>query len=590
MISPEIAANEPSWWTDERYAIYDLSPNSAIAYPAHNEALDFSDEEATYEVRGYAYAGGGRRVTRVELSLDKGRTWRLAAIDYAEDKYRDAQPTHLYGGLLDMAEQETCFCWCFWSYTVSVAELRHTEDLVVRAMDEGMCVQPRDMYWNVMGMMNNPWFRLAVHKDERETCLRFEHPTQPALYPGGWMERVKKEGGDISNGYWGEQIGDEASRPVAEDEAQQISMTNPEVKDTISFEQLCEHELEDAPWFVVEDQVYDGTSFLKEHPGGAQSITAAAGQDVTEEFVAIHSETAKAMMKDYHIGSLDERSRDALLNGERTTSDSSDSQSPVFLERRNWKKAILHSKSNVSRNARLFTFKLDHEDQQLGLPVGQHILMKLRDPATREVIIRPYTPISSPNKRGFVDVLIKVYFDTEDRKGGKMSQAMEAIPTGHTIEIKGPLGKFEYLGSGKCKKNESERHVKTFIMISGGTGITPIYQLLSEITTDAKDETKCILLNSNHSVEDILCNSELVAFATSKKNNCEIHCTLTQPPDDWKALRGRIDGQMLKKFAGRSSFEAGNVMVLVCGPGLFEKSVHNSLLDDGWTDEDIVFF
>ena len=145
MVSPDIAANEPSWWTDERYAIYDLSPNSAIAYPAHDETIDLSDEAATYDVRGYAYAGGGRRVTRVELSLDKGRTWRLADIDYAEDKYRDAQPVNLYGGLLDMNEQEACFCWCFWTLVVRVAELRDADDLVVRAMDEGMSVQPRDM-------------------------------------------------------------------------------------------------------------------------------------------------------------------------------------------------------------------------------------------------------------------------------------------------------------------------------------------------------------------------------------------------------------------------------------------------------------
>lgn len=32
MVSPEESANDPKWWTDDRYAIYDLSPNSAICY------------------------------------------------------------------------------------------------------------------------------------------------------------------------------------------------------------------------------------------------------------------------------------------------------------------------------------------------------------------------------------------------------------------------------------------------------------------------------------------------------------------------------------------------------------------------------
>ena len=85
MISPEESANKPEWWKDERYAIYDLSTNSAIAYPAHNERLGLVNGPEMYRARGYAYAGGGRRITRVEVSLDQGRTWRLADFYYADD-------------------------------------------------------------------------------------------------------------------------------------------------------------------------------------------------------------------------------------------------------------------------------------------------------------------------------------------------------------------------------------------------------------------------------------------------------------------------------------------------------------------------
>jgi len=37
-----------------------------------------SQSDGSYTVRGYAYGGGGRRVTRVEVSLDEGATWTLA--------------------------------------------------------------------------------------------------------------------------------------------------------------------------------------------------------------------------------------------------------------------------------------------------------------------------------------------------------------------------------------------------------------------------------------------------------------------------------------------------------------------------------
>jgi nitrate reductase (NAD(P)H) len=72
-VSPEMAAEDKKWWTDERYAIYDLNVNSVAAYPEHEETLDLTTCGKTYTAKGYAYAGGGRRITRVEISLDKGK-------------------------------------------------------------------------------------------------------------------------------------------------------------------------------------------------------------------------------------------------------------------------------------------------------------------------------------------------------------------------------------------------------------------------------------------------------------------------------------------------------------------------------------
>jgi nitrate reductase (NAD(P)H) len=61
--------------------------NSAIVAPDHHETLGVSKEDLeatvdspqrTYTIRGYAYSGGGRRVTRCEVTLDEGLTWQLA--------------------------------------------------------------------------------------------------------------------------------------------------------------------------------------------------------------------------------------------------------------------------------------------------------------------------------------------------------------------------------------------------------------------------------------------------------------------------------------------------------------------------------
>ena len=43
----------------------------------------------------------------------------------------------------------------------------------------------------------------------------------------------------------------------------------------------------------MDGQVYDATEYLDEHPGGADSILILAGDDATEDFMAIHSMDAK---------------------------------------------------------------------------------------------------------------------------------------------------------------------------------------------------------------------------------------------------------------------------------------------------------
>lgn len=284
MVSPEESAKDPKWWMDDRYAIYDLNPNSAMCYPAHDERLSLSNGSQRYRTRGYAYSGGGRRVTRVEISLDKGTSWRLADIDYPEDRYREVEK-QMFGGRLDMSWRESCFCWCQWSLELSVTELKGAKDILVRAMDDSMNVQPRDMYWSVLGMMNNPWFRVTICNEGN--FLRFEHPTLPALQPGGWMERVKKAGGNLVNGYWGESIGEQEVKTSVAEVPPEVSMVKEGLKSFITVEELRAHDNKDSPWFVVNGEVYDGTKFLEGHPGGATSIIAAAGIDSTDEFMAI---------------------------------------------------------------------------------------------------------------------------------------------------------------------------------------------------------------------------------------------------------------------------------------------------------------
>ncbi|KAA8651830.1 nitrate reductase NiaD [Aspergillus tanneri] len=577
MVSPEMASNDPKWWRDDRYAIYDLNVNSSVVYPENNEVLDISLAGPSYTVRGYAYAGGGRRVTRVEISLDKGKCWRLADIHYAEDKYRDFEG-YLYGGRVDMSWRETCFCWCFWSLSIAMSELENSDAILVRAMDESLSIQPRDMYWSVLGMMNNPWFRVTITKENG--TLKFEHPTHPTL-PGGWMERVKKSGGNLLNGNWGEiQEGEE---PVIPEPIKEINMKKDGLKRWINLQEFQNHASDQSPWFVVNGEVYDGTAFLEGHPGGAQSIISSAGLDVSQDFLTIHSETAKAMMPDYHLGTMDKASLKALNTN---TSSTSDEQRSTFLQSRSWTKARFVKKTSISWDTRIFTFQLEHERQTLGLPIGQHLMLKVSDTSSKEAIIRSYTPISESSKEGSMDLLVKIYFESQATQGGKMTTALDRLPLGSTVECKGPTGRFEYLGNGKVLISGKERRVRSFIMICGGTGITPIFQVLRAVIQDQEDPTSCVVLNGNRQEEDILCKNELDAFEASDNNKCKVVHTLTKASVSWTGHRGRISEDILEEYVVPSEEN----MVLVCGPETMENSVRQILLSRGWREQDLHFF
>jgi nitrate reductase (NAD(P)H) len=167
-----------------------------------------------------------------------------------------------------------------------------------------------------------------------------------------------------------------------------------------------------------------------------------------------------------------------------------------------------------------------------------------------------------------------------------MSQAMDALPIGHFIEMKGPIGKFEYLGKGKCLIMGKERSIKSFVMICGGSGITPIYQVFRAVMRDCEDTTNCVIFDGNRLFEDILCKDELEELSNGNDHKCKVLHTLTKAPEDWKGLRGRINAELVRNNCVRSD----ESLVLICGPEALEKTMHVALLEGGWSEEQLMFF
>ena len=142
---------------------------------------------------------------------------------------------------------------------------------------------------------------------------------------------------------------------------------------------------------------------------------------------------------------------------------------------------------------------------------------------------RKYTPISKVDQKGSVDLLIKVYRPNERfPSGGKLSSFMEKLVPGEEMQFEGPLGRLSYLGLGKTVVSQSA--VKTysrFNLIAGGTGITPVYQVIRAVLDNPQDHTCLALLFANKHEEDILLRQELLHY---EKKGLHLQLTLDSPP------------------------------------------------------------
>ena len=71
----EKLADSENWWEKPEYIFNELNINSAVTSPAHGEHIrcnyELNSDEKEYLVKGYAYTGGGRKITRCEISLKR---------------------------------------------------------------------------------------------------------------------------------------------------------------------------------------------------------------------------------------------------------------------------------------------------------------------------------------------------------------------------------------------------------------------------------------------------------------------------------------------------------------------------------------
>ena len=172
----------------------------------------------------------------------------------------------------------------------------------------------------------------------------------------------------------------------------------------------------------------------------------------------------------------------------------------------------------ISHDTVRLRFVLPKATPVLGLPIGKHFkiyapLAKVVTPKKagewngredmeqeRTEIERKYTPTTSDDEVGYVDLVIKVYKGgVVDRfpDGGKMSQYLGGLKPGDKVDVTGPVGTHTYLGNGKFKSGTKEHTCKKLGMMAGGTGLTPMLQVIAAVLKNPADTTQLYLIYAN---------------------------------------------------------------------------------------------
>ncbi|XP_028853730.1 NADH-cytochrome b5 reductase 1 [Denticeps clupeoides] len=243
----------------------------------------------------------------------------------------------------------------------------------------------------------------------------------------------------------------------------------------------------------------------------------------------------------------------------------------------------LIDKEVISHDTRKFRFALVSPEHVLGLPVGKHVYLSAR--IDGNLVVRPYTPVSSDDDKGFVDLVVKIYFKNVHPKfpeGGKMSQYLESMQVGDMIDFRGPGGLLEYAGEGRFavqpdKKTPAEMKAASSLgLIAGGTGITPMLQLVRGVMKNPSDKTKCSLLFANQTEKDILLRDELEEIQARHPDRFKLWFTVDRAPDGWEYSEGFINADMIQEHLPPPSDDC---LVLMCGPPPMIQFACNPNLD-----------
>ena len=201
---------------------------------------------------------------------------------------------------------------------------------------------------------------------------------------------------------------------------------------------------------------------------------------------------------------------------------------------------------------------------------GQNITV--RSVVNETELRRSYSICSEPG-----DPLLRIAI--REVAGGIFSAwAVRTFVKGHMVDVLPPTGTFTV--------QPDVAHKKKYLAIAAGSGITPVFAIISSLLSVEKG-SKVTLLYGNRTQASIIFREQLAALKNRYIDRFTLHHFLSREMTDPDIYNGRLDAARLAELDGRLVDFAAMDEIFICGPSAMTFEVKNWLLQKGINDKKI---
>ncbi len=220
---------------------------------------------------------------------------------------------------------------------------------------------------------------------------------------------------------------------------------------------------------------------------------------------------------------------------------------------------IAHLSSVIDETPTIKTFCFDL-DEPLEFRAGQFV--QLGAPGVGE---GPFTPSSSPLDPKHLEVTVL--------RTGRVTERLHEMAEGAKCLLRGPYGK-----GYPVEKLEG----KDVLIVGGGVGLAPLRALIYKLLSMTDRLKKVVIKNGARETAELLFRRQYDEWAARGKVSVE--ATIDRSEPGWNGKVGMVT-TLLEDIG--SEVDISNAYAFSCGPGIMLKFVTQTLLEKGFTPEQI---